>query len=243
MSHDGSRILIRTEKLCKSYRVGNELKDAVRDADLRIRQGEFIVIQGLYGLQKNVFFNLVGCLEKPTSGKYYFDYEDIALADNAAMDSFRKLKLGYLFRNYNLIGRLTVLQNIELPMQGLNISVEEKQDRLQRALKRFDIEGISGEAVYRLSDYQKQLVSLARAVINQPLLIFADEPAANLNGREEQELMEHLQGLNQEGMAIMLITGREAVRALESYRLIRFENGRISEDRGVHKLSPVRREA
>lgn len=243
MIHDESRVLIKAERLCKTYKLGNNLKDAVTDVDLRIALGEFVVIEGLSGLQKNTFFNLMGCLEKPTSGKYYFDYEDIALAGTDILDDIRKLKLGYLFRNYNLIGRLTVLQNIEVPMHGLNISREEKNERLLKALRSFDIESISAQIAYSLTDYQKQLVALARAVVNSPLMIIADEPAANLSSKEEQELLLQLSKLNSQGTAIMLITEKADMKALTGCRRIIFEAGRIVEDKQTHRLSLVRREA
>ncbi|HYF83462.1 MAG TPA: ATP-binding cassette domain-containing protein [Clostridia bacterium] len=238
-----SRVLIRTEKLSKSYKLGNEMKVAVREVDIKIVQGEFVIIEGLRGLQKNVFVNLMGCLERPTVGKYYFDYEDIALAKEGILDDIRKLKLGYLFRDFNLIARLTAAQNIEVLLQGLNISQAEKRDRLQKTLKRFDIESIAEKKVSELTDYQKQLVSLARAVVNSPLMIIADEPAANLNSKEEKELMEHLLRLNSEGIAIMLITENTELKASNRFRLISFQDGRISEDKEVQKLSLVRREA
>lgn len=185
----------------------------------------------------------MGCLERPTAGKYYFDYEDIALAKTETLESIRKNKLGYLFRNFNLIAGMTAAQNIEIPMHGLNISQKEKKDRLQRALKSFDIEGIAEEKASRLSDFNRQLVSLARAVVNNPLMILADEPAISMNSIEEQKLMEHLFRFNNEGTTIMLITEKTEVKALRRCRLISFEAGRVSRDNRGNNLSLVRREA
>jgi putative ABC transport system ATP-binding protein len=238
-----SRVLIRTENLSKSYKLGNEMTEAVKEVDIKIVHGEFVVIDGLSGIRKNVFVNLIGCLERPTAGKYYFDYEDIALAKESTLDDIRKLKQGYLFRDFNLIARLTAAQNIEVLLQGLNISQAEKRDRLQKALNRFDIGSIADKKVSELTDYQKQLVSLARAIVNRPLMIIADEPAANLDSKEEKELLEHLLRLNSEGIAIMLITENTELKASNRFRLISFRDGRVSEDEGAHKLSLVRREA
>jgi putative ABC transport system ATP-binding protein len=206
-------------------------------------QGELVIIQGLSGVQKNVFINLIGCLEKPTEGRYYFDYEDISLAKEDMMDSIRKLKLGYLFRNFNLIGRLTAAENIEIPMHGLNITQEEKRDRLIKALRSFDIEAIADNKVSELTDYQKQLVSLSRAVVNNPLMIIADEPAENLDIKGEQRLTELLLRLNSEGITIMLITEKTALKTSDRYRRISFQEGKVSEDKEAHKFSLVRREA
>ncbi len=240
---DEARVLIRTEKLSKSYKLGSEPEAVIKDVDLKILQGEYVIIEGLNGIRKNVFVNLMGCLERPTSGKYYFDYEDIALAKDGVLDEIRMRKLGYLFRNFNLISRLTAAQNIEIPMQGMNISQEEKRDRLHKALKSFDIEAIAKKSIRELTDSQKQLVSLARAVVNNPLMIIADEPAANLDSKEEREFMEHLLRLNTEGIAVMLITEKAALKSSNIFRLISFKEGRVTEDIGGHKLSIVRREA
>lgn len=232
------RVLIRTEKLCKSYMLGQEQKVAIKDADIRIMQGEYIVVEGLRGIQKSIFFNLFGCLEPPTSGKYYFDYEDIALADARLLDSIRKLKLGYLFRNFNLIPDMTAAGNIEIPMYGLAISQEEKQERLLSSLRSFGIEGLAGRKAGSLTDYQKQLVALSRAVVNKPLMILADEPAANLDAYEEQLLMEQLERLNKAGTAIMLITDRSEVKEHSNCRVLDYDGqtlvlqgGRLDEER------------
>lgn len=240
---DETKVLIKTEKLCKSYKLGNETKEAIKDVNIKIMQGEFVIIEGLSGIQKNIFINLFGCLEKPTAGKYYFDYEDIALAKADMLDYIRKNKLGYLFRDFMLIAGKTAAQNAEIPMHGLNISKQEKSDRLQRVFKSFEIEAVAEKKAGCLSDFQKQLVSLARAVVNNPLMIIADEPGANLDSLEEKQLLEHLQRLNSEGTAIMLITEKAAAKAMNHCRVITFEAGRVSQDKHSHALSPLRREA
>lgn len=219
---DESRVLILTEKLYKSYKLGNEMKEAIGNLDARIMQGEFIIIKGLCGIQKNVFFNLIGCLERPTAGKYYFDYEDIALAKDEMLDNIRRNKIGYLFKDFNLINRLTAAQNIEVPMYGLSISQKEKKDRVMNSLRSFGIEAIAEENVNSLSGLNKQLVSLARAIINNPLMIIADEPAANMDSKGKRGIMEYLFRLNSEGTTIMLFTETEIVDPLRRYRIISF---------------------
>lgn len=239
---DDARVLIRTENMCKSCRLGNELAEAVKGLDLTIRQGEFVIIEGLKGSRKNAFFNVIGCLERPDTGKYYFDYEDIALAGADLLDSIRKNRIGYLFRDFNLINRLTAAENIEIPMHGLDITWQEKKDRRVEALKGLELEGFAAEKASNLSDFNKQLVSLARAVVNNPLMIIADEPAANLNSKEEQKLMEHLFRLNREGITIMLVASNMDMKSYGGYRLISFENGILSEDREEEMLSLLRGE-
>ncbi|MGE5631482.1 MAG: ATP-binding cassette domain-containing protein [Caulobacteraceae bacterium] len=131
-----SRVLIWTENLSKTYLQGTVAKEAVENANIRIIQGEFVIIHGLSGKQKNVFFNLVGCLERPSSGKYMFDYEDISLAKDADLDRIRMNKIGYLFKNFNLLDSKTVAENMELPMLGKSISIREKQERMDAAAKK-----------------------------------------------------------------------------------------------------------
>lgn len=240
---DEARVLVRTENMSKSCRLGNDMKEALKELDIRIMQGEFVIIQGLKGAQRKTFFNIMGCLEKPDAGKYFFDYEDIALAKAEALDCIRKNKIGFLFRDANLVNRLTAAENIMIPMHGLSILQQEKLDRLQKALRSFDIEAIAGEKAVNLSDYEKQLVSLARSIVNNPIMIIADEPAANLDNREEKLLIEHLLRLNSEGITIMLLTEKAEVMGMNPYRVISFEAGRISGDKQANTISLVRREA
>ena len=242
MIHEKARVLIRTENMSKYYKLGAQLEEAVKSLDTRIMQGEYIMIQGLNGNQKNAFFNLLGCLEKPDAGKYFFDYEDIALAKADMLDRIRKSKIGYLFRDFKLINRFTVNQNIEVPLQGLNISRQEKKNRILKSLRDIGIEELAESKMNALTDFNKQMVSLARAIVNDPLMIIADEPSANLNSQEEQKLMEHLSRFNEEGITILLFTSNINIKTFCSCRLISFENGMLSADKEDHGLSLLRGE-
>lgn len=237
MIHEEARILIRTEKMSKYYKLGSVMEEAVKLLDTRILQGEFVMIQGLEGNRKNSFYNLLGCLERPDAGKYYFDYEDIALAKTEVLEGIRKDRIGYLFRDFRLINRLTVYQNIELPMHGLSISGREKMNRIGKSLSYMGIEEISDEKVSGLSHFKKQLVSLGRAIVNDPLMILADEPSANLSLNEEQELMQHLYRLNSEGVTILLFTSRNSSKAFGRYRLLLFNDGSLSEDKEEYGMA------
>ncbi|HWR61095.1 MAG TPA: ATP-binding cassette domain-containing protein [Clostridia bacterium] len=225
MIHDRTRILIRAEGLCKRCRTGNGAEEAVSGLDLIIRQGELVVIKGISGTRKIALFNLLGCLERPDSGKYYFDYEDIALAEDETLEDIRRRRIGYLFRDFRLIDRLTVCQNVEVPMSGMDISREEKARRAAEALADLGIEKISGEKVSSLSDYDRQLAALARATVNGPLMIMADEPAAALDAGEAARLMERLRRLNEEGTAILLFSSGDIPGLRDGLRVITFEKG------------------
>jgi putative ABC transport system ATP-binding protein len=237
MIHEETRILIRTEKMSKCYKLGSTTEEAVKCLDIRIMQGEFVMIQGLNGYRKNAFYSLLGCLERPNAGKYYFDYVDITLAKAEMLEDIRKNRIGYLFRDYRLVNRLSVYQNIELPMHGSDISHQEKMNRMEKSLGYMGIEEISQEKVSALSDFKKQLVSLGRAIVNDPLMIMADEPSANLSTDEEQKLMEYLYRLNNEGVTILLFTSRNSSKAFGRYRLLSFDNGSLSEDKEENGLA------
>lgn len=231
MIHEDARVLIRTEGVCKFYKLGDCIEEAMKSLDTRIMQGEFVIIQGISGNQKKAFFNLLGCIERPDAGKLYFDYEDIALAKDDMLEDIRRSRIGYLFRDFRLINRLTVSQNIEVPMHGLNISIMEKEKRIAKSLRDMGISDLAGEKVSTLSDFNKQRVSLARAIINKPLMIMADEPAANLGNDEEVQLMEQLWRLNEEGITILLFASGNNLETAGRYRLITFDDGRLSSDK------------
>ena len=237
---DQSRILIKTQNLNKSFKYKNDVKEVLKDIDISVLQGEFVIIKGIKGIEKNTFFNLMGCIERPTAGKLYFDYEDIGLASGQILNSIRKHKLGYLFSNFNLISSMTVEQNLIIPLRGLSISRNEKVIRLERVLKKFGIEDIVRERIYNISSFKKQIVALARSIINNPLMIIADEPTANLSIEEERRFIEHIWGLNQEGMTIMLICETSEINFLNDSRHIYFENGRVSKDSKGIIISPMK---
>lgn len=237
---DKTRVLIKTENLNMSYNYKNDVVQVLKDIDIRVLQGEFINIKGINGVEKNAFFNLMGCIERPTAGKLYFDYEDIGLASNEMLDSIRKYKLGYLFRNFNLISSMTVDENLTIPLHGLNISRDEKVGRLKQVLEQFDISDIAGERICNISNFKKQLVALARAVMNNPLMIIAEEPTANLNIKEAQMIIKYLWELNREGITIMIISEKEECDFQNDSRHIYFENGRISKDTKEKIIYPTK---
>jgi putative ABC transport system ATP-binding protein len=171
MISDEPRVLLRAERLNKDCRLGSKSEAAVSDLDIKIMQGEFVIVEGLRGIQKNAFFNLLGCLERPDSGKYFFDYEDIALANTKLLDELRRNKIGYLFRDFNLIPRMSAVQNLEVPLMGVSISRQEKKDKIKAALEKLELLELSEEKAGALSDFNKQMVSLARAIVNNPLKI------------------------------------------------------------------------
>lgn len=236
MIHEEARVLINTENLHKYCNKGSSAEAAVKALNLRIMQGEFVIIQGISGKQKNAFFGMLGCLERPDSGKYYFDYEDIGLAKDEMLDSIRRNKIGCLFRDFRLVEKLNVRQNIEVPMYGLDISGRDKSERVCKALAYLGLQDMENEIPAGLTDLQKQQSALARAIVNDPLMIIADEPAANLNIEGEGWLMRQLWRLNTEGTTILLFSAENCNEASGACRRLSFENGSLSADTSVYSL-------
>lgn len=234
MIHEEARVLINIENLHKNCGKGSNEEAAVKGLDLRIMQGEFVIIRGMSGKQKNAFFSMLGCLERPDSGKYYFDYEDIGLAKNEMLDDIRRNKIGYLFRDFRLVERLNVRENMEVPMYGLDISSSEKSERVRVTLDYLGLQGMENESTAELTDLQKQQAAFARAIVNKPLMILADEPAANLNSEGEGWLIKQLWRLNRDGAAILLFAAENSNEAEGCYRQLSFENGSLSADMPVY---------
>jgi len=230
MIHDRTRILFRTEALYKSCVIGGRHEEAVCGLDLCIRQGEYVLLRGINGAQKKAFFNLLGCLERPDSGKYYFDYEDVALAGDEVLNTIRRNKIGYLFRDFRLIDRLTVRSNVEVPMLGMDMPFKQKNERVGKVLSEMGIESIADERVFSLSNYDRQLAALARAIVNSPLAIMADEPAANLDKAETGMLMAKLGELNDLGISILIFQPEDITSLQHSCRIITLEKGCVHSD-------------
>lgn len=231
------------DDLCKYCKQDGETLEVVRDVNIRVMQGEYVIIDGIKGRQKNSFFNLLGCLERPSKGKYIFDYDDISVAKNQVLDNIRKNKIGYLFRDFNLIGSKTVRENVEMPMLGLDISYSEKEKRTEAALEKAGIGSLADKKAMYLPEYEKQLTGLARALVNKPMMILADEPSANMDRESAEEFIKLLNGINCEGISVVMFTDQKGIYGYEKCRRISFENGRKVKDEDPYSLSLVRREA
>lgn len=235
MIHDRTGILIKTEGLGKLCGSNSTKEAAVNSLSISICQGEMVVIRGISGTHRSAFFNLLGCLQRPDSGKYYFDYEDIALASDEVLEDIRRKKIGYLFRDYRLIDRLSVVRNVEVPMFGMDIDQEEVTRRASDAIAAAGVEAIAAAPAGGLSDYQRQLVAYARAIVNTPLMILADDPVLNLNPEEAGLLMEKLLRLNAEGTSVLIFDSGNIDFLLGSHRVITFEKGSLVSDIQVNK--------
>jgi putative ABC transport system ATP-binding protein len=222
--------VITLKDLYKRYPMGDTAVEALRHISLDIRRGEFVAVMGASGSGKSTLMNIIGCLDQATSGTYLFDGVDIRDFDRNRLALFRSRKIGFVFQSFNLLSRTTALENVELP---LLYNPEIPPALAQRkALSSLDIIGLKDRALHfstQLSGGQQQRVAIARAIVNEPLLLLADEPTGNLDTRTSVEIMAIFQRLNREGMTVVLVT-HELDIAEYSGRNITFRDGRVLSD-------------
>jgi putative ABC transport system ATP-binding protein len=223
-------VIIEIKSLRKDYHVGEVTVHALRSVDLKIEDGEFVAIMGASGSGKSTMLNILGCLDKPSSGDYFLDGVDINTLNRDALAKLRNKKLGFVFQSYNLLARTTALENVELPL-FYNSKVRSKE-RKERALYALEAVGLADRMHHmpnQLSGGQQQRVAIARSLVNDPVLILADEPTGNLDTRTSFEIMELFQDLNEKGRTIVFVT-HEADLARFATRNIIFRDGKIQRE-------------
>jgi putative ABC transport system ATP-binding protein len=221
--------LIRVDRLTKDYVLGDNVVHALAGVSLAIEGGEFIAVMGPSGSGKSTFMNVIGCLDRPSSGDYWLAGEDVARMNSDQLAAVRNRRIGFVFQQFNLLARTSALENVELPLMYANVTAQERH---QRALDKLRLVGLGERSDHQpsqLSGGQQQRVAIARALVNNPALILADEPTGALDSRTSVEIMALLQQLNRDGMTIVLVTHEHDVAAFAS-RLVMFRDGRIVSD-------------
>ena len=221
--------LIELKDVYKIYQMGTEEVHALDGVSLAIDPGEFVAIVGQSGSGKSTAMNIIGCLDVPTSGSYHLGGTDVSTMDDDQQAEIRNKMLGFIFQQYNLIPKLTVQANVELPLLYAGVSTEERRERAVRSLERVGLADKRKNLPSQLSGGQQQRVSIARALAGEPSVILADEPTGALDSRTGREVLGFLQKLNAEGDTVVLITHDNSI-AVRAKRIIRLQDGRVIYD-------------
>ena len=230
--------LIEFDGVCKYYQMGDTLVKAADHVSFKINKGEFVAIVGQSGSGKSTCMNIIGCLDVPTEGTYLLDGRDVGKMSRRELANIRNEKLGFIFQQYNLLPKLNLLENVELPLLYAGYDKKERRERAMNSLKRVGLEEKWKNLPNQLSGGQQQRVSIARALAGDPSLILADEPTGALDSRTGREVLDFLKKLNEEGNTIVMITHDSSI-ALEAKRVVRIHDGKINFDGDVKKYAAI----
>lgn len=228
-SNSRAEAVLRVEDAHKYYDLGETRVHALRGVSLDIQHGEFVAIMGASGSGKSTFMNMLGCLDRLSSGRYFLEGIDVSSHDKRALALIRNAKLGFVFQGFNLLSRTTALENTELPALYTKI---DKAERKKRAAEALAMVGLADRAQHfpsQMSGGQQQRVAIARALVNRPSILLADEPTGNLDSRTSVEIMEIFQNLNDRGLTIVLVTHEHDI-AQFAKRVLVFRDGKIRKD-------------
>lgn len=218
--------MIKTENLTKIFRTDEVETVALSNVSIEIQKGEFVAIMGPSGCGKSTLLNILGLLDNPTEGKYYFIGQEVADFTERQRARLRKENIGFIFQNFNLIDELTVFENVELPLIYLDYSAKERRAKVEEVLERMQITHRKKHFPMQLSGGQQQRVAVARAVVANPKLILADEPTGNLDSTHGEEVMNLIEGLNKSGTTVIIVTHSQR-DAEYSRRIIRLFDGQV----------------
>ena len=222
-------MIIETQNLVKSFQVGSEEVQALKGVNLSVKKGEFLSIMGPSGSGKTTLMNIIGCLDTPSSGKYYLNNKLVNELDDDDLAMIRNKEIGFVFQSFHLLARNSALNNVMLPLKYAGIKETDAYQRAKEVLEKVGLMDRVNHSPSELSGGQQQRVAIARALVNKPSIIFADEPTGNLDSQTGNDVMKLFQELNDQGQTIILITHEEDI-AMQSKRTITIKDGLIESD-------------
>jgi len=229
-----SGVVIKTLELTKVYEMGSEQVHALCGVDVEIHKGEYVAIMGPSGSGKSTLMNLIGCLDSPTSGKYWLAGRLVSDLDDDELAFIRNKEIGFVFQTFNLLPRATALHNVELPLIYNGTPAEERIEKAKKALERVDLMDRMTHKPNELSGGQRQRVAIARALVNSPSIVLGDEPTGNLDSKTGEEIMTLFENLHKQGNTIILVTHENDI-AQHAHRVIHIRDGKIASDEAVIK--------
>ena len=221
--------MIELRHVSRTFHVGGRPVHALRDVDLKLASGDYLAIMGPSGSGKSTLLNLLGCLDRPTSGTFFLDGRDVSGLDEAALTQVRRHKIGFVFQSFHLVSRLTAAGNVELPMIFAGIERSERRERVARSLEAVGLVGRSEHRPEQLSGGEQQRVAMARAVVMDPAIVLADEPTGNLDSASGNEVIAILEQMNVRGLTLVLVTHDPEIAA-RARRCIRMLDGGLAQE-------------
>lgn len=221
--------VIQLNKIVKNYKVGTVIVQALREVSLTIREGEYVAIMGASGSGKSTMMNVIGCLDTPTSGEYMLNGQQVARLSDDELAEIRNAEIGFIFQTFNLMPRNTALENVMLPLVYAGV---KKQERVGRASDMLESVGLQDRMEHKpneLSGGQRQRVAVARALVNKPAILLADEPTGNLDSKTSEEIMQLFSEIHKQGNTLVVVTHEEDI-ARHAHRIIRLKDGQIESD-------------
>lgn len=226
---ENKKTIIEFKNIVKTYGVGDAKTNALNGVNLLIKEGEFVAIMGASGSGKSTAMNMIGCLDKPTSGEYLFNGINVENLNRNQMAILRRNFLGFVFQSFNLLGRTSALENVELPLVYRKIPAKQRKEMALETLSKVGLQSVVYNTPAQLSGGQQQRVAIARAIVSNPLVLLADEPTGNLDSIKSMEIMNLLKKLNEEeNITIIMVTHEEEMAAFAS-RVIYFRDGHIED--------------
>ncbi len=231
--------IIRLEDIGKRYVMGLEEIHAIKSISLKIYKNEYVALMGPSGSGKSTLMNIIGCLDTPSKGQYILNQTDVSRMDDNALAEIRNKEIGFVFQTFNLLPRATALENVALPLVYAGFSKEERNERAVEVLKSVGLEARMGHRPNELSGGQRQRVAVARALVNKPSIILADEPTGNLDTKTSYEIMALFEEIQEQGNTIILVTHEEDI-ARHAHRIVRLRDGLVESDAPNDQIVSVR---